>query len=129
MLSGVSCCMAVLADAFLALHLLWIGFVIFGALGTRRRPFWTALHIAALCWGIVVEVGPWPCPLTLAEQHFEALAGVTPYTGGFLLHTLDAVIYPNLPYTVVAAAGVSVCAMNLVIYVWRVIRWLRTRDA
>ena len=121
--------MAVCAGTVLAVHLLWIGFVIFGALATRGRPFWTTLHILALCWGIVVEVGPWPCPLTLAEQHFEALAGVTPYTGGFLLHSLDAVIYPNLPYMVVTAAGVSVCAFNLVIYAWRVTRWLRTRRA
>ncbi len=119
--------MAVLANAILALHLLWIAFVIFAALGTRGRPFWTTLHILALCWGIVVEVGPWPCPLTLAEQHFEALARVTPYTGGFLLHMLDAVIYPNLPDTVVTAAGVSVCAVNLVIYTGRLTRWLRTR--
>ena len=51
----------------LLIHLAWILFVIFGALWTRRRPVWSAIHILALLWGIVVEVSPWPCSLTLAE--------------------------------------------------------------
>jgi hypothetical protein len=52
----------------LAVHLLWLALVILGALWTRGRPIWTTLHILALLWGIAVEVSPWPCPLTLAEN-------------------------------------------------------------
>ncbi len=101
-------------------HLAWIVLVIFGALLTRGRPFWTAAHILALVWGIVVEAGPWPCPLTLIEEHFEMKAGVVAASGGgFLLHLLDRVIYPNLPAWAITLAGVSVCAFNLGIYSWR----------
>jgi hypothetical protein len=63
-----------------------------------------------------VELGPWPCPLTLAEGYFEARAGLPAYQGSFLLHYLDAIIYPNLPSWIVIAAGVAVCALNLSIY-------------
>ncbi|HUA93497.1 MAG TPA: DUF2784 domain-containing protein, partial [Terracidiphilus sp.] len=86
-----------IATLILYFHLLWLALVIFGALWTRGRPVLTALHILALVWGIVVEIGPWPCPLTLAENYFESQAGVTPYQGGFLLHYLDAIVYPHLP--------------------------------
>ena len=103
----------------LVVHLVWLALVIFGALWTRGRPVWSALHILALVWGIVVEVSPWDCPLTLAEQYFEARIGPPLYQGGFLLHYLDAIVYPNLPSWVVTSAGVVVCALNLGIYCCR----------
>jgi hypothetical protein len=108
----------------LAVHLLWLALVIFGALWTRGRPIWTTLHILALLWGIAVEVSPWPCPLTLAENYFEARAGLAAYQGSFLLHYLDAIVYPNLPGWIVSSAGVAVCAANLGIYGWR---WYTSR--
>ncbi|WP_324831706.1 DUF2784 domain-containing protein [Alloacidobacterium sp.] len=111
--------MALIAVLILAAHLIWLALVIFGALWTRGRPVWSALHILALSWGIAVEVGPWPCPLTLAEQFFEARAGTPSFEGSFLLHYLDAIVYPNLPGWVVMSAGVAVCAFNLGIYCWR----------
>ncbi len=108
--------MAFVAELILAVHLLWLGLVILGALWTRGRPVWSALHILALVWGILAEVGPWPCPLTLAEQYFQARIGASSYQGGFLLHYLDAIVYPNLPAWVVTSAGVAVCVLNLGIY-------------
>ncbi|MGB6689630.1 MAG: DUF2784 domain-containing protein [Terracidiphilus sp.] len=111
--------MVQLAVLVLFVHLAWLALVIFGAFWTRGRPVLTSLHIVALLWGIVVEAGPWPCPLTLAENYFESRAGVTPYQGGFLLHYLDAIVYPDIPGWIVTAAGVAVCALNLCIYGWR----------
>lgn len=117
---------AYLAILILSAHLVWIALVIFGALWTRGRPLWTALHILALFWGIVVEVSPWPCPLTMAETYFEARAGASVYHGGFLLHSLDAIVYPNLPGWAVTIAGVAVCTFNLGIYLWRLKKFLRS---
>ena len=67
--------MALVAVLILMVHLAWLALAIFGAFWTRGRPVCSALHILALLWGIVVEVSPWPCPLTLAEQYFESRAG------------------------------------------------------
>lgn len=119
--------MKFIAIAFLWLHITWILAVIFGAPFTRGRPVWSALHVISLIWGIIVEVGPWPCPLTLAEQHFEALAGMQAYHGSFLLHYLDRVLYPNLPWWLVGTVGASVCALNLGIYARRLYRWGASR--
>jgi hypothetical protein len=117
---------AILAGLVLAAHLLWLAFVIFGTLWTRGRPALTTLHVIALLWGILVEITPWPCPFTLAENFFEARAGHLSYQGSFLLHYLDAITYPNLPSWIVTSAGVAVCALNLVIYAQR---WLGSRSS
>lgn len=119
--------MAAIATLVLLAHLAWIVLVIFGALWTRGRPAWSALHMATLVWGIAVEAGPWPCPLTLAEQYFEVRAGVTPYQGSFLVRTLDAIVYPNLPDWAITVAGVAVCVFNLAIYARRWFAWRRQR--
>ncbi len=103
----------------LAVHLFWILWVIFGAFWTRGRPFLTAVHILSLVWGIIVELSPLPCPLTLAEQFFEQQAGAAPYRGAFLMHLLDRVVYPDLPESALVVAGVAVCALNLAVYAWR----------
>ena len=108
-----------LADGVLAVHLGWIVFVAAGSLWTRGRRVLTAVHIASLVWGIAVEAGPWPCPLTLLEQHLETLAGVDPYRGSFLLHYLDAIVYPDIPSWLLMAAGIGVCVLNLAVYARR----------
>jgi hypothetical protein len=105
-----------LAILLLLLHALFILWVVFGALLTRSRPVLRWLHIASLVWGILTELLPWPCPLTLLENWFEGKAGVQPYQGGFLLHYLDKLVYPDISATVLTVAGVLVCLLNLTFY-------------
>lgn len=116
-----------LADATLVTHLAFIVWVMFGTLVTRGRGRLAVLHIVSVVYGIVAELGPWPCPLTLAENLFEARAGLVPYQGPFLLHYLDAMVYPNLPSALVVASGVGVCFLNLLIYGFRLYRYLAKR--
>ena len=111
-----------LAEVMLAAHLAFILWVMLGVLVTRRRRWLAALHVASLVYGIVSELGPWPCPLTLAENFFEARAGIAPYQGPFLLHYLDAIVYPNLSPALLTVSGVAVCAANLLVYAWRLAR-------
>jgi hypothetical protein len=108
-----------LAVCVLLLHALFILWVVFGALLTRSRPILRWLHIASLVWGILTELLPWPCPLTGLENWFEVKAGVQPYQGGFLLHYLDKLVYPDISATVLTVAGVLVCLLNLTFYGWQ----------
>jgi hypothetical protein len=105
-----------LAVFVLFLHALFIVWVVLGAFVARSRPVLRWLHIASLVWGILTELLPWPCPLTLLENWLEAKAGVQPYQGGFLLHYLDQLVYPDISATVLTVAGVSVCVLNLALY-------------
>jgi len=54
-------------------------------------------------------------PLTILENSLESQAGVQPYQGGFLLHYLDSLVYPNISATLLASAGVTVCSVNLMV--------------
>jgi Protein of Unknown function (DUF2784) len=107
------------AGLILSIHLAWIFFVIVGAFFTRGRARLTAFHIASLIWGIVVELVPLPCPLTLAENAFETRAGIVPYSGGFLVRSLDRIVYPNLSVELIVSCAVAVCALNLAVYGYR----------
>ncbi len=106
----------VLADGVLGLHLLFILWVVFGALVARNRQLLRWLHISCLVWGVVLEVTPWPCPLTLLENWLELKAGVQVYQGGFVLHYLDKLVYPDISPTLLTVGGLVVCAFNLAIY-------------
>ncbi|MGH9475679.1 MAG: DUF2784 domain-containing protein [Terriglobales bacterium] len=103
----------------LGIHVLFLAWVIAGAAVTRKRPVLTGLHLAALVWGVVVEVGPWPCPLTLLEQRLETMGGGAGYQGSFLLHYLHALVYPNLSVVWLVAGGLTVCGANFLLYAYR----------
>src|SRR5437867_9742955 len=108
-----------LAAAILGLHLLFILWIVFGAAVTRRRPLLRWLHLGSLVWGILIEILPWTCPLTWAENFLETRAGIAPYQGGFLVDYLDALIYTNIPRGLLTGLGGAVCVVNLGIYARR----------
>jgi hypothetical protein len=120
--------MRLLAALVLAVHLAFILWVIFGALVTRGRPWLAGLHIASIVWGIIAEVGPWPCPLTMLEQRFEPAGGMPSYTGDCLVHYLDAIVYPHVPVGLLIGCAGAVCGANLLLYVFRLVRALRHRS-
>jgi hypothetical protein len=105
-----------LAISVLFLHALYILWVVFGALLTRSRPILRWLHVASLVWGILTELLPWPCPLTLLENSLERHAGVVPDQGGFLLRYLDKLVYPDISSMMLATVAVIICALNLAYY-------------
>ncbi len=109
----------VLAILVLGVHLLFNAWVVFGAAVTRERPALVRMHILSAIYGVVIENAPWPCPLTLAETWCEARAGMAPYQGPFLLHYLDALVYPHFPPRVISWGAIGICLANLAIYAGR----------
>ena len=107
---------SVLATLVLFIHALFVLWVVFGAFLARSRPLLRRLHIASLIWGILTDLLPWPCPLTLLENWLEQRAGIEPYQGGFLLHYLDKLVYPEVPASVLTIAAAIVCLLNLAFY-------------
>ena len=105
-----------LAAAVLTLHLAWIVWVALGWLLTRSRPWLRAFHILSLLYSIVIELGPWWCPLTLVEQWAQSRAGMEPYRDSFLIHYLEALVYPNVSEPVLAWAAAGFCALILGVY-------------
>lgn len=105
-----------LAACVLFVHILFVLWVIFGALLTRVWAWLRWPHIVSLVWGVLIQIMPWTCPLTALENTLERRAGIQPYQGGFLLHYLDALVYPNIPATLLTIIAVGVCGLNLAFY-------------
>jgi Protein of Unknown function (DUF2784) len=109
----------VMVAGVLSLHAAYIAWVIFGAFFTRGRPRLAALHVAMLVYGVIIEIFGFWCPLTAFETWLEVRGGVSAYRGPFLLHYLDAVVYPSIPPNLLIAGAVAVCILNLWIYARR----------
>jgi hypothetical protein len=108
-----------MAASVLSLHAAYITWVIFGAFFTRGRSRLAALHVATLVYGMIVEIfGLW-CPLTVLEKWLDVRGQVSAYRSPFLLHYLDAVVYPDFPPNLLIASAVAVCILNLGIYARR----------
>ena len=106
----------------LFLHLLWCGWVALGWTMTRCRRGLRTLHIASTIYSIVIQLVPWPCPLTVVETWLEARAGIEPAREPFLVRVLDAVVYPDLPEWFVVAGAVLACVAILGVYLRRYLR-------
>lgn len=107
----------ILADAVVLTHFLWILFLIFGALWGRRNMGVKILHISGLAFAFVIEIFNWYCPLThmevwLRTRHDPTLS----YTGSFIIHYLEKIIYIQLPYYLIALLTVLICGFNAWIY-------------
>jgi hypothetical protein len=106
-----------LAAAVLTVHLAFILFVVAGAALVVRRRRLLPFHLAAVAWGVAVEVMGAPCPLTALENRLRLLAGSAGYAGGFVDHYLVALIYPaGLTRGMQVLLAASVLAVNAALY-------------
>lgn len=112
------------ADLLLLTHVLFVAFVVFGLtlilLGRPlrwswvRNPWFRLSHVAAIG---VVTLQSWlgiVCPLTTWEMAFRRKAGDATYSGEFIAHWLEQVLYYRAPpwvfivcYTIFAALVVA----------------------
>ena len=110
---------ALAADVILLVHGLFIGFAVLGGLLALRRPAAAVLHLPAAAWAAWIELSGGICPLTPLENRMRALAGETPYGGGFVEHYLLPLIYPaGLTTEIQVALGLGVLVVNGAIYAW-----------
>jgi len=118
----------VAADAVVVVHLLFIGFVVFGSFLTWRWPKVAWVHVPVAVYGALVEFIGFTCPLTPLENYLRHRAGETGYRGGFIAHYLVRVIYPpGLTRGMQAGLGVLVLIIMTCGY-WGAVRRHRRRE-
>lgn len=106
-----------LADATVALHLLFIAFVAAGGLLALRRPRVAWIHLPCAVYGALVELLGWICPLTPLENRLRRLGGEAGYPGGFVERYLLPVIYPEpFPRWSSLALSAAVVLGNATVY-------------
>ena len=110
------------ADAVVALHLVFIVFVVAGgtlSFGDRR---WAIVHLPAVAWAAWTEFTATVCPLTPWENALRAEANEAGYMGSFIDHYIVPLMYPQgLTQDAQIALGVGVIVLNAVVYsvAWR----------
>jgi hypothetical protein len=112
----------VLADVVVALHFLFVVFVVGGGLLVLRRPWLARVHLPVAAYGALIEFVGFICPLTPMEKWLRRLAGEGGYEGGFIAHYILPVLYPRgLTREVQLALGLIVIGVNAAVYwvVWR----------
>lgn len=127
-----------LADLTLFTHVLVVAFVISGLLmilaggalkwAWVRNPWFRLAHLS--CIGVVV-MQAWAgviCPLTTLEMWLRAQAGAQVYSGSFIAHYLDNILYYDLPSWVFTLAYSSFGALVLASWFWVRPRPLFTRN-
>ena len=113
---------ALLADVVVVVHLAFVAFAVGGGLAVAWRPRLAWLHLPALAWAAAVMAFGWTCPLTPLEKRLRALAGETPYEGGFVQRYLEPVLYPpGLTRGHQVALAAALVALNGALYA-RVLR-------
>ncbi|HCU13257.1 MAG TPA: DUF2784 domain-containing protein [Gemmatimonadetes bacterium] len=83
-----------LADLVLVVHLAFVLFVVLGGLLVLRWPRLAWLHVPAAVWGVLIEYTGWICPLTPLENSLRERGGGAGYSGGFIEHYIQPVLYP-----------------------------------
>src|ERR1700746_1099131 len=100
------------ATAVLFLHALLMSGWSSGPCSRARVPSFAGCLSFSCSGGILRDLLPWPCLLTMRENWREQKGGVEPYQGGFLLHYMDKLVYPDVSPTVLTMAGGVVFALQ-----------------
>ena len=116
------------ADAVLLLHFLFVAYVVLGLIlilagrplqwAWVRNWWFRVSHLAAI--GVVV-LQAWLgmiCPLTSLEMSLRREAGDATYTGAFIAHWLDAILYYEAPAWVFALCYTVFGAVVVLSWFW-----------
>lgn len=112
-----------LADVVVAIHALYVGFVVFGfvailigyARGWRwvRNLYFRILHLAAILFVCLQAIIGIDCPLTTLENALRLGAGQRGYGGDFISYWLDRLIFYDFPPPVFTAVYLAFGALVL----------------
>lgn len=106
-----------LADATVALHLVFVLFVVLGGLIVARWRWVAWMHLPAAAWAAWIEFAGWFCPLTPLENWLREQGGGTAYTSSFIEHYLLPILYPeSLSRELQWVLGGTVLLINAVVY-------------
>jgi hypothetical protein len=107
----------ILADIVVLIHFLWIIFLFLGALWGIKNKAVRIFHLSGLAFAFLIQIFGWYCPLTYLEvwlrsRHDFALT----YTGSFIIHYVEEVVYVELPRILILFFTLLLCGLNVWIY-------------
>lgn len=108
---------AILADAVVVLHFLFVVFACVGVLLVLRYRRLAWVHVPTFLWAGYIELTGDICPLTPLENWLRMLSGAGTYSGSFVAHYVWKVLYPaELTRTTQHLLGTGVLVFNVAAY-------------
>jgi hypothetical protein len=110
---------ALLANIVLAVHLLWILFLIFGFVFVLRRSKIVYLHLGGLLFALFLNAMGWYCPLTYAENYFRSLHDLhSTYSTSFIMRLVENLVYPDVPESLLRRGEIMLTVFYILAYVY-----------
>lgn len=110
---------SILADIVVVIHLLWIVFLIIGAIPGVRYPVAKMIHGAGLAFSVIIQIFGWYCPLTHLEVWLRIRHDpMYSYTGSFISHYIEQIVYLEVSRRTVFIITILLIVVNVWIY-WR----------
>ncbi len=108
---------SILADVTVLMHLLWIFFLILGAMAGVKYRAVKIIHLSGLAFAFVIIMFGWYCPLTylevwLRQQHDPTLT----YTGSFIAHYIEKLVYLEMSHSALMVLTILLVGFNIWIY-------------
>lgn len=121
-------CYRITADLIVVIHFLWILFMLWGAGRTiwavikREKRFLGSMWLRSLHLGGILFVAFFiiirkPCPLTIWEIRLREISGVESYTGSFIIHYIEQIVYPSVPAWIVNIPSILIGCIILFFYI------------
>lgn len=126
----------VLADAIVAVHAIFVGFVVLGQVvillglwrgwGWVRNRWFRGVHLLAILFVALETIIGLNCPLTVWEDQLRQAAGQQVEEGTFIGRWLHALIFYDFPSWVFTSVYVAFAVLVLATFVLAPPRWRRT---
>jgi hypothetical protein len=106
----------IFADIVVLIHFLWIIFLFLGGIWKRSKAV-KILHISGLSFALLIQIFNWYCPLTYLEVWLRSKHDPTLiYTGSFMIHYVERIVYIELPRHLILILTLFLCAFNAWFY-------------
>jgi hypothetical protein len=110
----------ILADIVVVIHFVWILFLFFGGLWGRKIRAVKIFHLFGLAFALILQGFGWYCPLTYIEIWLRSRhSPVLTYTGSFIVHYVEQIVYVNLSRPLVLILTILLCGFNAWFYLRR----------
>ena len=116
------------ADAILLAHVMFVSFVVVGLVliligkvfswSWVKNPWFRITHLASICLVVVQSWLGALCPLTTWEMTLRSKAGDVVYTGSFLSHWLEYLLYYQAPAWVFIVCYTTFGVMVMASWYW-----------
>lgn len=116
-LSPVFPMVSLLVDITIAVHFLWIFFLLFGFVFALKGSRIAYVHLAGLVFALVLNLLGWYCPLTHAENYFRSLHEThSVYSTSFIARVMEKFVYPDIPENLLRGGEIVLTALYLMVY-------------